>query len=145
MFQPADIGPRPPVGWSTVNGGGRRCRRRGGRTDIERALARGNLGCPVRRAGRGRRRRNGRRHSAWGTALDLLWNCSPIADNLIEPAVEPRQCFRYAVRRALVRAGAPARVQLGNAFELARKVVETFVDGSEVVADRVLVVVIVSV
>ena len=89
-----------------------------------------------------RRRERARRSTSLAAAR-------PSRDDLVEPAIEPCQRLRDAVGRTLIGAGragdAPAALDCANAFELPREIVETIVDGGEVVADRVLVVVMLSV
>ena len=68
-------------------------------------------------------------------------------NDLIEAAIEPRQRVRDAIG-ALVGAACAAtrfRVRVRHAFELPRQGVETLIDGGEVLADGVLVVVRLSV
>jgi hypothetical protein len=132
-----------------------RCRRRafgarlgaerggsGGRVAVKRALARGNLRRPAGGArARRLRRRLGVRPCAPRAGFGLGLRLVPFADDLIEPAVEPRQRVGDAVgrvgARAAARAGAAfaAKLALGHACELPREVVETLGDGGEVVAD----------
>jgi hypothetical protein len=66
-----------------------------------------------------------------------------LLDDLIEPAIEPGEGVRDAVG-ALVSAccgGARGCICLRDAFELPRHGVETLVDGNELLAPGVLVVV----
>ena len=66
-------------------------------------------------------------------------------NDLIEPAIEPRQRIRDAIG-ALIRAPRTRGcIGLRHAFELPRHGVETLIDGGEVFAAGVLVVVRLSV
>ena len=65
-----------------------------------------------------------------------------VADNLVEPAIKPRQRVRDAVG-ALVGAccgGARGCICLRDAFELPRHGVETLIDGEEFLTAGVFVV-----
>jgi hypothetical protein len=65
---------------------------------------------------------------------------------LVEPAVEPRQRFGDTIRRLFVltaRGGTLVAVWR-HTFELPRQIVEPLVDGREVVANRLLVVLVVA-
>ena len=69
-----------------------------------------------------------------------------LGDNLVEPAVEPRQRFADAVRGIVVAVPRrrPPLIGLREAVEIARQIVETIVDRGEIVADRLLVVSVVA-
>jgi hypothetical protein len=134
--------------------GRRVSRRRGGRrrgadrhAAFERALTRGNL----RRPGGGAaawRRRGGllRRRRGVPAALRMFAGCAAVlGDHLIEAAIEPRQRignpiggWNVVAARATMNGGVGPR----HALELLRQFVETLVDRGEVVAERVLVVVV---
>jgi hypothetical protein len=72
-------------------------------------------------------------------AVEVASRRAALLDHLIESAVEPRQRVGDAVRSALL-AGARRCVRLSHALKLPRQVVETLVDGREVVADHLVVV-----
>ena len=68
-------------------------------------------------------------------------------DDLVEPAVEPRQRLGDAV--VGLRSSSTGALRLagtdlgpGDAFELALKIIQTLDDSGEVIADRVIVVVV---
>ena len=88
---------------------------------------------------RGRRRRVSLLESTRGGAALL--------DDLIEAAVEPRQRIGDAVGALVGAAGDAARLRfrLRHAFELPGQGIETLIDGGEVLAAGVLVVVRLSV
>ena len=97
-----------------------------------------------------RRRMLGRVVLRGGLRRDMAWGRAAFVDNLVEPAVEPGQCFGDAVGRGLRhwdRRGcrgnrrARLRIRVRHAFELPRQRVETLIDGGEVLAAGVLVVV----
>ena len=82
-------------------------------------------------------------------ALRLERRAARLGNHLVEPAVEPRQRIGDAVGSAgscsrSRRVSAAAGVGVRDPFELARQIVETIVDRGEVVADRLLVVVIIA-
>ena len=68
-------------------------------------------------------------------------------NDLIEAAIEPRQRIGDAIGALVGAAGAASRLRVGlrHAFELPRQGIETLIDGGEVFADGVLVVVRLSV
>jgi len=70
-----------------------------------------------------------------------------LVNDLIEAAIEPRQRVGDAVGALVGAAGDASRFRLGlrHAFELPRQGIETLVDGGEVLAAGVLVVVRLSV
>jgi hypothetical protein len=133
----------------------------GGAAAVEGALASGNFGRPVRRRWGGRRgwRRGSGRRRQWHRLLDpalRLERCATrFGDDLIEPAVEPSQRVADAIGRIFVGVaiavtipiarsrGTPA-VRAGEAFEMAREFVEAVVDSGEIVADRLLIVLVVA-
>ena len=92
-----------------------------------------------------RRDRRGRR--VWWALLESTRGGAALVDDLIEAAVEPRQRIGDAIG-ALVGAAGDAsrfRLRLRHAFELPRQGIETLIDGGEVLAIGVLVVVRLSV
>ena len=78
--------------------------------------------------------------------LEIVRGRPPFVNDLIEAAIEPRQRVRHAIGTSVCRARTASRLcsRLRHAFELPRQEVETLIDGGEVVADGVLVVVQVS-
>ena len=97
----------------------------------------------VRTAGECGRRRRRISRRCWNS----LAARAALVNDLIEPAIEPRQRIRDAIGALVRAAGAAARlrIRLRHAFELPRQGVETLIDGGEVFADGVLVVVRLSV
>ena len=79
--------------------------------------------------------------------LEFARGRAALVNDLIESAIEPRQRVGDAVGALVGAAGARARRRIGmrHAFELPRQGVETLVDGGEVFAAGVLVVVRLSV
>jgi hypothetical protein len=66
-------------------------------------------------------------------------------NDLIKAAIEPGERFRDTVGRCCgrfrrCRRSTPLRVAVCHAFELSRQRIETLVDGSEVLADIVVVI-----
>jgi hypothetical protein len=110
------------------------------RIAIELALTGGDLGRPVRTDAIRCRRcygRSGERAPHRFTSGD-----SPSADHLVQPAIESRQRFGDAVagsRASLLRAAAPPEAVLREMFDMPRQLVEALVDGSEFIAEHVLV------
>ena len=80
-------------------------------------------------------------------ALCLDRRAAGLGNNLVEPAVEPRQGFADVVRGIVVAVPRrrPPLIGLREAVEIARQIVETIVDRGEIVADRLLVVSIVAI
>jgi hypothetical protein len=81
------------------------------------------------------------------TLLESARGGAALVDDLIETAVEPRQRIGDAVGALVGAPGGTSRFRLGlrHAFELPRQGIETLVDGGEVLAVGVLVVVRLSV
>jgi hypothetical protein len=79
--------------------------------------------------------------------LELARGDPALMNDLIEPAIQPRQRVRNAVGALVNAAGVGTRggIRLRHAFELPRQGVETLIDGGEVFAAGVLVVVRLSV
>ena len=113
---------------------------------VERMLAGRNLRGPVRTARRRWRGRGRRRSHHHCPALRLDRRAAGLGNNLVEPAVEPRQGFADVVRGIVVAVPRrrPPLIGLREAVEIARQIVETIVDRGEIVADRLLVVSIVA-
>ena len=91
-------------------------------------------------------RRGRRRRVSW-TLLESDRGGAALLNDLIEAAVKPRQSIGDAIG-ALVGAAGDAsrfRLRLRHAFELPRQGIETLIDGGEVLAVGVLVVVRLSV
>ena len=80
-------------------------------------------------------------------AFDRAGGCTALLDDLVEPAIKSRQGVRNAIGALVRLAGIRAwgRVRGHHAFKLPRQGVETLIDGGEVFADGVLVVVRLSV
>ena len=98
--------------------------------------------------GRGRelRRDRRRRRVSWAL-LEFARGGAALVNDLIEPAIEPRQRVGDAIGALVGAAGGASRfrLRLRHAFELPRQGVETLIDGGEVFAAGVLVVVRLSV
>ena len=92
-----------------------------------------------------RRDRRGRRVS-W-TLLESTRGGAALVNDLIEAAIKPRQRIGDAIGALVGAAGGASRfrLRLRHAFELPRQGIETLVDGGEVLAVGVLVVVRLSV
>ena len=80
-------------------------------------------------------------------ALNFGRRIARLCDHVVETAIKPRKCVGDAIGRLLLRNAAGVLSAgcrgLRKAFELARQVVETIVDGGEVFANRIIVVVVV--
>jgi hypothetical protein len=66
-------------------------------------------------------------------------------NDLIKAAIETGECLRHTVGRCCGRfrrrrRSTPFRVAVCHAFELSRQRIETLVDGSEILADIVVVI-----